>query len=73
VSSVNSFDGFTPLLIVASVQRSYVKCSSQIKKFFTERDVLEIIPPTKQMSRTFFRKIVDEALQEPTVFDGLFS
>ncbi|KAI6175937.1 Bromo domain-containing protein [Aphelenchoides bicaudatus] len=70
ISSLNLFDGFTPLLIIASVQRQYSKCNTDIKSLFSERHGVEITPPTKAMSREYFRKIANEALQEPTIFDA---
>jgi hypothetical protein len=69
---LNSFDGFTPLLIISSVQKPYNKCSKEIQGLFNERFALEITPPTKSLSREYFRKIANEALQEPIVFDGMF-
>lgn len=72
ISSLSSFDGFTPLLIIGSVQKLYSKCSSDIRNLFNERFSLEISPPGKELRCEYFRKIANECLHEPVVFDGTF-
>ncbi|CAD5221527.1 unnamed protein product [Bursaphelenchus okinawaensis] len=69
VTSLQRFDDFTPLLIIATSKTAYNECDDTIKEIFKKRNSFEITLPTKTTRQEYFKKIMEEATEEPKRFD----
>ena len=71
VSRLESFVGFTALLMIATLRQPYESCSDDIKQLFGTSNVFEILPPSRKQRKEYFRGIFDKAFVEPIKFNGI--
>lgn len=70
ISRLESFVGFTSLLMIATLRQSYDTCSEDIRQLFGYSNIFEIKPPSKHQREKYFREIVSKSLVEPVKFIG---
>ena len=68
-SRLESFIGFTTLLMIATVRQPLSQCSEDIKELFGRNNSVEIKPPTEEQRQTYFRQLVQKSLVEPFRFN----
>ncbi|KAE9552010.1 hypothetical protein FO519_004773 [Halicephalobus sp. NKZ332] len=66
---LESFIGFTTLLMIATVRQPLNKCSDDIRNLFGKVNSIEINPPAKEQREIYFRQLIEKALVEPFRFN----
>ncbi|CAD5227553.1 unnamed protein product [Bursaphelenchus xylophilus] len=69
VTSIERFDGFTPLLLLATSKTAYEECAESIKSLFKQRNALKIELPSTESRKEYFEQLVQDAFEEPKNFD----
>ncbi|KAK6011930.1 ATPase, AAA family [Ostertagia ostertagi] len=68
-TALDSMHGFTSILFLASCDRAYDSCCSEIKDLFCPSQSVSLSPPKELYRRHYFEHIIANARIPPKVFD----